>query len=192
MDLKLAGKTAIVTGCSRGLGEAICKDLAKEGADVVINYSASTDNAEKLAETIVRDYDVEAMAVKADISKEDEVKALFEKAAGLTGKIDILVNNAGVCPVIMIKDTPLDVWEQVLKVNMTGVFLTCREMVNYSIENKIASNIINFSSQSAFNGQERWGGVVYDIASERGFQLWYTREQRCTGDDVYGYDGGSA
>jgi len=166
MNLDLSGKTAIVTGGSRGLGKAICFALAEEGVHIVLSYVAAKNRAQAVVTAVTEQFGVKAMAVKVDVGKESDVKRLFEKAKTLTGSLDILVNNAGVCPVAMIKDTPLDVWQQVINTNLTGVFLTCREMANDAILGNRKVCIVNIASQSAFNGSKR--GKTHYAASKGG------------------------
>src|SRR4051812_47497314 len=92
---KLAGKVAVVTGASKGIGAAIAKHLAAEGAAVVVNYSASKVAANNVVADIVKDGG-KAIAVQADISRKSEIEALFAEAKRAFGNIDILVNNAGI------------------------------------------------------------------------------------------------
>ena len=95
---------------------------------------------------------MKAIAIKADITVEDDVKKMFTKILEEFSTIDILVNNSGICPISMVKDMSLAEWESVIKTNITGTFLTCREMVNMLGNLKKAGKIVNIASQSAFNG----------------------------------------
>jgi 3-oxoacyl-[acyl-carrier protein] reductase len=166
MDLNLVGKTAIVTGGSRGLGKAICFALAEEGVNIVLSYVASEKRAQAVVTAVTEQFGGKAKAVKADSANEADVKALFAAATELTGTIDILVNNAGVCPIKMIKDTPLEMWQGVMDTNLTGVFLTCREMANIAIAQEKSASIVNITSQSAYNGSKR--GKTHYAASKGG------------------------
>jgi glucose 1-dehydrogenase len=91
----LAGQTALVTGASSGVGEGVARALGAAGADVVVNYASSAEAATRIAGEIAAG-GVRAMAVRADVSREDEVQAMFRQMAGAWGGIDILVNNAGI------------------------------------------------------------------------------------------------
>ncbi|WP_028979304.1 SDR family oxidoreductase [Sporocytophaga myxococcoides] len=125
---RLKGQSAIVTGSSSGIGEAIAIELAYEGAKVVINYSSS----EKAAFDIVRGIEKnggEAIAIKADVSNEDDVKDMFKKTIDTFGTIDILVNNAGIQKDANIAEMSLKDWKLVLDINLTGQFLCSREAI---------------------------------------------------------------
>ena len=94
MSQKLAGKVAIVTGASKGIGASIAKHLAAEGAAVIVNYSASKEGADRVVDEITAKGG-RAIAVKADVTKQDEIAHLFAETQNAFGKLDILVNNAG-------------------------------------------------------------------------------------------------
>ncbi|MBO9701431.1 MAG: SDR family oxidoreductase [Sporocytophaga sp.] len=125
---RLKGQSAIITGSSSGIGEAIAIELAVEGAKVVINYSHS----EKAAFDIVRGIKKnggEAIAIKADVSNENDVKDMFKEAISTFGTIDILVNNAGIQKDASITEMSLNDWKLVLDINLTGQFLCSREAI---------------------------------------------------------------
>ncbi|MDP3447335.1 MAG: SDR family NAD(P)-dependent oxidoreductase, partial [Eubacteriales bacterium] len=149
MELNLQGKTAIITGGSRGLGAAICARLAREGANVLFTYVTSRDKAESLAADLSAQYDIRAEAFRADVSVEADVLALFHHGSEHLGTIDVLVNNAGVCPMSPIKDTSLDEWNHVMAVNMGGVFLCCREMIRHAVAAAKPASIVNIASATA-------------------------------------------
>lgn len=152
--LSLDGKKAIVTGSSRGIGKGCALTLARYGADVVVNYvgSRSEEKADDVVSQIRR-MGRESFAVKADVSEEDEVKSLFEKALREFGTVDILVNNAGIHQHLKSWELSLKDWERVIAVNLTGVFLCSREAVSHMIKVKSGS-IVNISSCVAFTGTD--------------------------------------
>ena len=154
MDFGLKGRTALVTGGSRGLGSAICISLASEGANIVIIYKNNTDKAILLASEIKDRYGVGAITVQGNIDCEEDVKHIFEEVSDQFPALDILVNNAGICPVSMVKDMTLEEWDSVIRTNLTGTFLTCREMVNLLIKRGMPGNIVNIASQAAYNGSK--------------------------------------
>lgn len=122
----LKGQKALVTGSSSGIGESVARQLAAAGAAVVINYHSEKDEAEKIVKDI-QSNGGEAIAIGANVAKEDEVKAMFDQMFHTFGTIDILVSNAG-----LQKDSPflemtLDQWNLVLGINLTGQFLCTRE-----------------------------------------------------------------
>jgi len=125
----LQGQKALVTGASSGIGKQVAIALGHAGADVVVNYVADPDKAEEAVSEIKRRCGIEAMAIRADVSKEDEVQAMFRTMCEAFGTVDILVNNAG-----LQKDAPFDEmtlgqWNRVMDVNLTGQFLCAREAV---------------------------------------------------------------
>lgn len=166
MDLNLGGKNAIVTGGSRGLGKAICERLAREGANVLLTYAANADMAESVAAQLMRQYGVRAAAIRVDVSREQDVQALFTFAVQLFQSIDVLVNNAGVCPVSPIMDTTLETWNRVMAVNMGGVFLTCREMIRQATAAGTPASIVNIASATAYLGSRN--GKTHYAASKGG------------------------
>ena len=166
MDLNLKGKNAIVTGGSRGLGKAICERLAEEGANILLSYISNAEKAETIAADIMRRHGVKAAAVRADVSVEADVQALFAAALDLFSSVDVLVNNAGVCPVSNILDTTLETWNRVMAVNMTGVFLTCRTMLQTADAMHRSASIINVASATAYLGSKN--GKSHYAASKGG------------------------
>jgi glucose 1-dehydrogenase len=122
----LSGQRALVTGANSGIGEAVAKGLAAAGASVVVNYVSNEDDADQVVRDI-KGAGGKAMAVHADVSREDEVKAMFRKMFAAYGSIDILVNNAGLQRDAPFQDMTLEQWDFVLSVNLTGQFLCARE-----------------------------------------------------------------
>lgn len=132
--LNLAGKTAIVTGGSQGIGRAISLALAKQGAKVVVNYSSNEKAAEEAVDLITKETGGEgnAIAVQGDVSSEAAMKTLFDKASEAFGKIHIVVNSAGMTlsnlPTVV--NTSEAEWEKVFNVNTKGAFLVSKEAAN--------------------------------------------------------------
>lgn len=124
----LSKQKALVTGASSGIGEAVAIALAGAGADVVVNYARDEEGAERVVQEI-HSQGGKALAVRADVSKEDEVQAMFGKMFDEFGTIDILVNNAGVQRDAPFHKMSLKDWEFVISVNLTGQFLCAREAV---------------------------------------------------------------
>ncbi len=152
MDLNLKGKVALVTGGSRGLGKTICLKLASEGVSVAVNYRRSADEAAEVVEEIKSTCGVGAIAIPGDVASEADVIAMFDKAEDEFSQIDILVNNAGICPVALIKDMPAEMWTRTIATNLTGTFLTSREMIRRLLAADRPGRIVNVASQAAFNG----------------------------------------
>lgn len=120
LDMTLQGKTAIITGSNSGIGLGIAREMAKAGANVVLNSFTDRDEDHALAAGIAEEFGVKAQYVQADMSKGDECRALIERAGGC----DILVNNAGIQHVAPIDQFPVDKWDAIIAINMNSAFHT--------------------------------------------------------------------
>ncbi len=146
----LEGQTAVVTGGSRGIGRAIVLELARRGADVVINYRGNAEAAEQTAED-ARTYGVTALTVQADISTEDGAGLVIAEALKLNGKIDILVNNAGITKdTLMLRMKESD-FDAVLHTNLYGAFY-CMKAVSRPMMKARYGRIISISSIVGLHG----------------------------------------
>ena len=123
--ISLAGQAALVTGASSGIGKAVALALAEAGADVAVNYNGNAESAEAVAAQI-RSAGRQAIAVKANVSREADVEAMFDQALAQFGRIDIVVSNAGIQKDNPLIDMTLEEWEQVIGINLTGAFLCAR------------------------------------------------------------------
>jgi 3-oxoacyl-[acyl-carrier protein] reductase len=144
----LEGKTAIVTGASRGIGSAIAKIFAENDAFIGINYKKNDKEAEKTINQI-RQNGGKAILLKGDISNHIDVKSIVKKFLSQAKKIDILVNNAGIYKRSSFEDISNEKWNNILKTNLTGSFYMCKQAVPFM---KPGSKIIFISSQLAFKG----------------------------------------
>ena len=128
---RLSGQTAIVTGANSGIGVAVAKALGRDGANVVVNYIANADEAERIAHEICEDNLCgEGIAIKADVSNEDQVQKMFAQTIEKFGTVDICVPNAGIQRDYALHEMPLAEWQKVIDVNLTGQFLCVREAIN--------------------------------------------------------------
>ena len=144
----LDGKTALVTGASRGIGRAIAVELAAAGASVVVGYRSGQDEAEEVAK------EIGGRAVQADVSDAASALALVEAA----GDLDILVNNAGLTRDGLLARMPDDDWRAVIETNLSSVFYTCRAVCRPMMK-KRAGSIVNISSIVGVHGN--WGQTNY-------------------------------
>jgi len=142
MSIIKNSQVAIVTGASRGIGAAIARRLASDGFAVVVNYTSSAAQAETLVAELTA-LGTKAIAVKADVSRADEVGALFTAAEQQLGKIDVLINNAGVLKTMPLADTSDALYDQTFDINVRGTFNTLREAAARMNE---GGRIVNFSS----------------------------------------------
>ena len=140
----LEGHTALVTGASRGIGKAIAISLAKEGAEVIVNYSSSLENANKVVSEI-HSFGGQAYPLQADISNENSVNELIKTVLNKNNKIDVLVNNAGITKDGLLMRMKTDDWQKVLDLNLSGVFY-CTRAVSRQMLKQRKGRIINITS----------------------------------------------
>jgi len=143
--MEIKGRVAIVTGASRGIGRAIALALGREGAKVTVNYLKSEDKAKEVVRIIKEEYGSDAIAIKADVAKWDEVQKMVEETVKRWGTVDILVNNAGIFASHPILELPVEEWDRVIAVNLSGPFYCAKAVAKYMIE-KGEGRIINISS----------------------------------------------
>jgi len=133
--MRLEGKSAIVTGSGRGIGRAVAIKFAQEGADVVVNYTQRPDTANETAREIEK-LGRQAVVVKADVSKKENVDNMVKTALERLGKIDILVNNAGISKPAMLYKMTEEEWDKVVDIHLKGAFLCTRAIANHMRERK--------------------------------------------------------
>ncbi|MBS4198923.1 3-oxoacyl-[acyl-carrier-protein] reductase [Bacillus sp. FJAT-49732] len=148
--MKLEGKTAIVTGASRGIGRAIAIAFAKEGADVVVNYAGSEEKAKETVNEII-EMGRKAFAFQCNISNGESVQEMVKETIQQFGKLDILVNNAGITRDNLLMRMKEDEWDDVINTNLKGVFL-CTKAVTRQMMKQRSGRIINVSSIVGVSG----------------------------------------
>ncbi|MFN7967116.1 MAG: SDR family oxidoreductase [Acidobacteriota bacterium] len=170
----LKGQKAIVTGANSGIGKAIAIELGKAGADVVVNYVSGDDRAAAVVAELEQ-LGSRAIAVKADVSQEADVQAMFAQTIATFGRLDILINNAG-----LQKDAPLDEmtlaqWDKVIGVNLTGQFLCTREAVRHFKQRGVLPEVSCAAGKiiciSSVHEVIPWAGHVNYAASKGGVML---------------------
>jgi 3-oxoacyl-[acyl-carrier protein] reductase len=161
----LEGKTALVTGGSRGIGAAIARELAGAGAAVTLSFRSGKDEAEAVAR------DTGARAVQADVGHPDEAKTLVDDA----GELDILVNNAGVTRDVLIARMSDEDWAEVLQTNLGGVFHTCRAAARGMMKRRSGA-IVNISSVVGLHGNPGQTNYAASKAGIIGFTKSLARE----------------
>jgi glucose 1-dehydrogenase len=170
----LTGQRALVTGANSGIGKGVAIALGKAGAKVGVNYVSSAERADEVVETI-KENGGEAIAIHADVSKEDQVKAMFEQMIDAWGSIDILVANAGVQRDAEFTEMTLEQWQFVIDINLTGLFLCCREAVREflrrGIDHKLSCSAGKIICMSSVHEVIPWAGHVNYAASKGGVNL---------------------
>ena len=161
----LHGKTALVTGGSRGIGRAIALELSRAGATVVVGYRSGADEAEEVAR------EAGGRAVQADVASADDAKRLVEEA----GDLDILVNNAGVTRDGLLVRMPDEDWRDVIETNLSSVFYTCRAAARGMMK-KRAGSIVNLSSVVGLHGNPGQTNYSASKAGVIGFTKALARE----------------
>ena len=172
--MNLQGKVALVTGSSRGIGEAIARRLATEGVRVAINYRTSEEAANQVAQSIVGSGG-EAFAVGADVSQEQEARALIERVLEQWQQLDILVNNAGITRDRLLMRMTSDEWDEVLSVNLRGAYLCVKFALPHMVRQR-HGRIINISSVVGLAGNAGQANYAASKAGLIGFTKAIARE----------------
>ena len=161
LDYGLKGKNVLVTGSTKGLGEAIARILAGEGANVIVS-GRSEDLVKELSDKYCQEYGVNAVGIPADLGnavgipadlgKKGAAEKLFEDSVAALGCLDILVNNAGIWPTAYVREMTLEDFDRTLYMNLEVPFLLSKLMVNHLIEQERKGKIVQVVSQAAFHG----------------------------------------
>jgi 3-hydroxybutyrate dehydrogenase len=166
--MSLKGRGAVVTGGGRGIGRAVARALAEEGAAVVVS-ARSTQEIEAVAAELVADGHT-AHAVTCDVADEASVKTLAEAAAKLLGTVDVLVNNAGIALSNPVKRLPLEEWNRIMAINATGTFLCTRAFIQGMID-RGWGRVINVASVAGLRG----GRYIAAYSASKHAQIGFTR-----------------
>jgi glucose 1-dehydrogenase len=164
----LDGRCALVTGGDSGIGQAVCYELAAHGAAVAVNYVGKPDEAERMVGELEA-AGAKALAVEMDVASESDVQRAFAQASETLGGVDLLVNNAGVEKPFLLLDMPLEAWQKVIDVNLTGAFLCAREAARTMRDRKSPGVIVNMSS---VHEQIAWERFSHYCASKGGMKLF--------------------
>lgn len=180
--MNLSGKTAIVTGGSRGIGRAIALKLAEEGANIVVNYTSNSSMADETVEEIKK-MGREALAIKADVSNSDDVKNLVKEAEKNFSNIDILINNAGITRDTLLIRMKDEDWDKVMDVNLKGTFL-CTKLVGKKMMKQRSGKIVNITSVVGIMGNAGQANYSASKAGVIGFTKSTAKELSSRGINV--------
>lgn len=171
---RLKNQIALVTGASSGIGSGVAKALAADGATIIVNYSRSVAGADQVVKEITADGG-QAIAIKADVSKEDQVQEMYRQILKQFGTLHILVNNAGIQQDAPFVDMTLAQWQKVLDVNLTGQFLCAREAAKEFIRRGVQPEISRAAGKiicmSSVHEVIPWAGHVNYATSKGGIML---------------------
>lgn len=183
MDTGLSGHSVMVTGAAGGIGSAVARALAAEGANVALHYRSQAEAAGRLRNELQDEHDVLAPPLPADLRDELEVDRMFEYAIGATGRLDGLVVNAGVWPEAATPVTrmTLEQWSDTLAVNLTGAFLCCRAFLRHLEERAggegvEAASIVMVGSTAGIFGEEGHGDYAASKSALEGLMLTLKNE----------------
>ena len=173
-ETTLDGQRAIVTGANSGIGEGIARGLAEAGAAVVVNYVAGDERSQRVVDEI-RMTGGKALAIKADVSDEEQVQDMFRRAVAAFGSVDILVNNAGLQQDAPLHEMTLAQWRKVIDVNLTGQFLCAREAVREFLRRgavpQLSCSIGKIICVSSVHDVIPWAGHANYAASKGGVAM---------------------
>jgi 3-oxoacyl-[acyl-carrier protein] reductase len=171
---RLAGKVAVVTGGSRGLGRGIAEGFGAEGARVVVNYLQDEKAAREVAE-ILRTNGSDAITVRANVGEVDEVRTMMDTTVKEFGTIDILVNNAGMLNSFRLAEMSVETWDSMIKVHLRGMFLCTRFAIPHMLKQK-SGKVINMSGTFGVSGGAEFTHMSAAKAGMIGFTRALARE----------------
>jgi glucose 1-dehydrogenase len=174
VDRVLAGQRALVTGANSGIGAGVARAMAAAGATVAVNYVHEPEDAARIVDRIKSDGG-QALAIEADVSREDQVQAMFRQMTDACGGIDILVNNAGLQKDSALTDMSLADWELVIRVNLTGQFLCAREAARTFMRQGVLPEVSSAAGKiiciSSVHEAIPWAGHANYAASKGGVMM---------------------
>jgi 3-oxoacyl-[acyl-carrier protein] reductase len=169
MTKRLAGKVALVTGGGRGLGRGIAEGFAGEGANIIVNYVKDAAAAEAVVAK-VKSLGAEAIAFKADVGDEKAVQDMVDGSIKKFGKIDILVNNAGLLNSVPLAEMSVDIWDQMIRTHLRGMFLCTRFVIPHMLKQK-SGKIINITGTFGILG----GAEFTHLSAAKAGMIGFTR-----------------
>ena len=146
--MKLKNKTILITGASRGIGYQTAYEVAKEGANVIINYNNSIKQAKELEQLLKKEFDTKTLLVKADIKNEQEIIEMVNNSIKHFQKIAVLINNAAICKDTTFEDKTKENFMEILETNLVGTFLVSKHVSQHMLKEK-TGKIINIASTNA-------------------------------------------
>lgn len=173
MIIDVKDKVVVITGSSRGIGSALARAFSREGAYVVINYCQSEREALELYRDI--SHQTDCLTVKADVSREEDVRLLYDQALAHFGHVDVLINNAGICADEPVERMKTQVWQRVIDVNLTGCFLCCKYFTAH-MRTRGKGKVFNISSLMGQIGSAGQSNYAASKAAIIGFSKSLAKE----------------
>ena len=164
-------KNVLITGGTRGIGEAISREFAKKGYNLIINYVNSKEKAEKLKAELETEFNIKVLTIRADLANEKEIENMVDVVIDKFGKIDVLVNNAGIIIDKEFEEKTIEDWKQTLNINLIAPFILTKLIGKEMVKNKSGA-IINISSINAINTYHP-SSVDYDASKSGLISLTY-------------------
>lgn len=173
---RLVHQTCIVTGASSGIGKAVARSMGMEGANVVVNYHKEREEAEEVAHWVSKDSrSGDVIVVQCDVCKEKDVEGLFQKTMSHFGTLDICVANAGIQIDHPLYEMPLDAWQKVIDINLTGQFLCARESINEFLKRgmrkDVSKSLGKIIHMSSVHENITWAGRADYAASKSALKM---------------------
>jgi 3-oxoacyl-[acyl-carrier protein] reductase len=175
----LSGRSALITGSSRGIGRAIALQLARQGASIAVNYLRNEEAAKQVQETI-RSYDREAVVVQGDISVPDQAERVVDTAQQAFGRLDVLVNNAGFNRDTLLLRMSVRDWDEVMAINLRGAFLCTKAALRHMLRQRWG-RVINIGSVAGVAGNAGQANYAAAKAGLTGFTKAVAREMGSRG-----------
>jgi 3-oxoacyl-[acyl-carrier protein] reductase len=175
----LSGRSALITGSSRGIGRAIALQLARQGASIAVNYLRNEEAAKQVQETI-RSYDREAVVVQGDISVPDQAERVVDTAQQAFGRLDVLVNNAGFNRDTLLLRMSVQDWDEVMAINLRGAFLCTKAALRHMLRQRWG-RVINIGSVAGIAGNAGQANYAAAKAGLTGFTKAVAREMGSRG-----------
>ena len=164
-------KNVLITGGTRGIGEAISREFAKKGYNLIINYINSKEKAEQLKAELETEFNIKVLTIRADLANEKEIENMVDVVIDKFGKIDVLVNNAGIIIDKEFEEKTIEDWKQTLNINLMAPFILTKLIGKEMVKNKSGA-IINISSINAINTYHP-SSVDYDASKSGLISLTY-------------------
>ncbi|MDF2545741.1 MAG: 3-oxoacyl-[acyl-carrier-protein] reductase [Anaerosolibacter sp.] len=180
--MTLLGKTAVVTGGSRGIGRAIVLKLAEMGANIVVNYTSSPQKAEEVV-ALVKEMGREAIAIQANVSDSDAIQKMMQEVEEKFSTIDILINNAGITKDTLLMKMKDEDWDQVMDINLKGTF-NCTKAVTRKMMKQRSGKIVNLASVVGVMGNAGQANYAASKAGIIGFTKSVAKELATRGINV--------